>query len=146
MKMINKNRLNIGIYIFVVIVLVVIVILVTQFNFFENVESKEYVENVSLKIISPLWSVSYENISTKNTTVADLLFECANKYNFSIKKEFFQGYDSIFITSINNIENGEDDKYWQYYINGEYADEGCSSIVIDDNDIVEWRFEGSPWQ
>jgi len=144
-KMINKKKLNIGIYLSVVIVLVVIVILVSSTNLFENVESKEYIDNVSLKIISPSWSISYLNISTKNTTVADLLSECADKYNFTIEKEFFQGYDSFLFIAINNLENGDDDKYWQYYVNGKFADVGCSKFVLNDNDIIEWRFEDSPW-
>lgn len=96
-------------------------------------------------ITSPSWSIEYQNISTNNITVADFLFECASTNNFPVEKEFWKGYNSFFIEAINNIKNGEDDKYWQYYVNGVFAGIGCSSYLLDDNDIVEWRFEQSRW-
>lgn len=130
-------------------VLVVLVIIISNSDFFSNnagVENSiEYVDDVSMNIISPSWSIEYNNISTENVTVADFLLECAYKNNFSVEKDFWSGYDSFFIVAINNIHNGEDGMYWQYYINGNFGDVGCSNYLLDKNDVVEWRFELPRW-
>jgi hypothetical protein len=130
-------------------VLVVLVIIISNSDFFSNnagVENSiEYVDDVSMNIISPSWSIEYKNISTENVTVADFLLECAYKNNFTVEKDFWSGYDSFFIVAINNIHNGEDGKYWQYYINGNFSDVGCSNYLLDNNDVVEWRFELPRW-
>lgn len=111
----------------------------------EPEDTNKLVTNVSMKIISPDWQLSYLNVDTNNATVADLLFECADHYNFDVETEYWTGYNSFFIEAINGIKNGEDGRYWQYYVNGEYADAGCSRYVLNDNDVVEWRFESSAW-
>ncbi len=141
---------NIGIFIIVVIALIVMVFIISKSDFFSNVtggeESRDYIYDVSMNIISPGWSMEYKNISTDNVTVADFLLECASKNNFTVEKDFWSGYDSFFIVAINNIHNGEDGSYWQYYVNGNFADTGCSNYLLDENDVVEWRFERSRWQ
>jgi len=101
----------------------------------------ERVDNASMEIIAPGWNIAYRNITTINVTVASFLLEWAHRYNFSVQANYWQGYDSLFVKSINNIENGEDGNYWQYYVNGEYAQVGCSHYHLHDNDVVEWRFE-----
>jgi hypothetical protein len=85
------------------------------------------------------------HVSTKNVTVADFLFECANRYNFSVQKTYWQGYKSFLIKAIHGIENGEDNRYWQFYVNGRFADVGCSNYFLQDNDVVLWRFEPNGW-
>ena len=103
------------------------------------------VKNVSMKIITPDWKISYMNITTSNVTVADFLYECADHHDFSIKSEYWQGYKSLFIEAINDFENGEDGRYWQYYVNNDFAHAGCSNYYLKNNDTVEWRFELSKW-
>ena len=138
-----------GIFLVVVIVLVSLVLAISvtdRFSLFVEPKSiHKLVENVSMKIVSPNWNITYMNVNTNNATVADLLFECASHYNFEVGTEYWRGYDSYFIESINGIENGENDDYWQFYVNGKYADVGCSKYILHDNDVVEWRFESSSW-
>lgn len=149
MKNHQLNLLKLAVYLSIVIILTAIIFIVSHSNFSPGVygkkESKDYIENISLSIISSNWTFAYQNKSTSNVTVADFLFEYAKNNNFNIEKEFWEGYDSFFIVEINNIENGEEGKYWQYYINGEFADVGCSKYYLNDNDIVEWRFERPRW-
>jgi hypothetical protein len=104
-----------------------------------------YIENVSMKISSPQWSIEYLSRNTTNITVAGLLFECASRSHFSVQEAYWKGYHSFFITGIHGIENGNDGRYWQYYVNGQFADVGCSNYFLNDDDVVEWRFEPSPW-
>jgi hypothetical protein len=39
------------------------------------------------------------------------------------------------------MHNGENEMWWQYYVNGEYGDLGSDRKEIFDGDLVEWRFE-----
>lgn len=129
--------------------LVFIIGVVSQSNLFSVTigknDSDGVVENISMKLSAYDWDVEYLNIDTKNATVADFLFECAGHYNFSVKKEYWGGYDSFFIEAINGIENGKDAMYWQYYVNDKFADVGCSNYFLNDNDVVEWIFEPPRW-
>jgi hypothetical protein len=105
----------------------------------------EIVDNVSMNIVSTKWNINYANVTTTNVTVADFLLECGEHYGFSVKADYWESYDSLFIGAINDIENGEDGNYWQYYVNGEFANVGCSGYYLHDNDVVEWYFERPLW-
>lgn len=98
-----------------------------------------------MKIISPNWNIGYSVVMTENVTVADILFECADYYDFTVQKKYWKGYKSFLIEAINDIENGENNRHWQYYVDGIFADVGCSNYFLHDNDVVEWRFEQSNW-
>jgi hypothetical protein len=142
----NKNLKNIIIFISIVIILIIIIYYVSQINNSDVKNSDDIVENVSMKIITSSFYINYENISTINKTVADFLFECAENYNFSVKKQFWGGNDSFYIEAINGTKNGFENNYWQFYVNGKFADISCSDYILKNNDIVEWRFEKSPWE
>jgi len=138
-------------YVLLVLTLLFVVIFLSQSTFLSTSISKGkkdadgYVENVSITISSPQWSVEYLHRNTKNITVATFLFGCAAYFHFSVQKEYWNGYHSFFITGIHEINNGDDGRYWQYYVNGQFADVGCSNYFLSDNDVVEWRFEPSRW-
>ena len=143
---IKKNFIQ---YIAIIVVLLSLVIIVSSTNLFSIFTPQEKSENliydVSIIITSPEWNIKYTNVTTSNYTVADLLFECADVYNFSVKKSYFPGYNSYYIDEINGIVNGNDNRYWQYYVNNELADMGCSTYLLQDGDIVEWCFEVPDW-
>jgi hypothetical protein len=58
-----------------------------------------------------------------------------------------------FVTSVNGISTvddvpelaGTEARYWLYYVNGEMPMESAALHVIVDGDIVEFKFETSPW-
>jgi len=104
-------------------------------------DAVDCINEVSLEISAPTWHLVFCNITTMNVTVAGLLHECADRYPFSVQAEYWPSYGSEFVTSINDIQNGKDGGYWQYYVNGRYATTGCSLCHLHDNDVVEWRFE-----
>ena len=62
-----------------------------------------------------------------------------------VEIEIFCKYGSFFITSINGIQNGENNSYWQFYVNEEYVNKGRSQYYLKSNDLVEWKFQESPW-
>lgn len=81
------------------------------------------------------------HIETLNNTVYTLLMECAKVNNFSVGYAFWPGYDAVFINSINGTQNGNDEMWWQYYVNDVYGEIGCDKKELFDGDVVEWRFE-----
>jgi len=83
---------------------------------------------------------TYE-ITIKNNTVCDFLLEAAKKAELEVKSTYYGLYDSMFIDSIGNVENGQDNKYWIYYINGESGTIGSDKQKVENNDLIEWKFE-----
>ncbi|MCK5085652.1 DUF4430 domain-containing protein, partial [Candidatus Parcubacteria bacterium] len=104
------------------------------------IEDSEEKISVSLKIISNKDEKSYElNNILKESTVFDVLKNNAdikynNNYNFG-----------VFIESINGIKNGEEEKYWQYYINNVLGDVAADKKTLEDKNSIEWRFEEVPF-
>ncbi len=106
---------------------------------------KQCVHDVKVIVTTFNWSIEYTSKNTSNITVADLLFECLSFWNITADTTYWSGYDSFFIVGIGNYSNGNDNRYWQYYVNDRYADVGCSKYVLDDNTEVLWVFEKSKW-
>ncbi len=146
MGIINKKLLG---YLVIVFFVAIIIhgVSTNQLEFSTTlIESEDNIlHNITIIITSDTWSLRHTYSTTKNSTVYTLLNETATRYDFSIQKTFFPGYDSFFIESINNIKNGQDNKYWQYKVNDIYADKGCSSYQLSDNDIVIWNFQKSSY-
>lgn len=105
-----------------------------------------YACNVSMRIVTPCWSLEYRGVRTTNITVADFLDECAAALNVSVQKEYWKGYNSYFVSGIHGVVNGDEGRYWQYYVNGQFPTVGCSQYILQDNDTVEWRFEQPHWE
>ena len=86
-------------------------------------------------------TIKTNEIKTTNNTVYTLLMQTAKIEGYSIKTTYYAIYDSFLIESISNIENGQDNKYWIYYINGESGAISADKQIVKNNDIIEWRFE-----
>jgi hypothetical protein len=60
---------------------------------------------------------------------------------------------SGFVISINGVTTvddvpgleGTEARYWMYYVNGEMPMESAALKVLQDGDLVEFKFETSPW-
>jgi hypothetical protein len=141
------TRKDIFIYTIIALSICLLIIVVATTNPFdpEVNNDQEGLHNVQMTIITPNWTVSYTSTNTTNVTVSDLLLEWATASNITIETEFFSGYDSSLITGINGTVNGQNDSYWQFYVNGEYSTLGSNNYYLHENDQVEWRFEKSPW-
>ena len=147
----TTSKRSIVAYVLLILTLFLVVIFLSRSTFLSTSISKGkqdvdgYITNVSITITSPQWTIEYLHRNTTNITVATLLFECAAHFNFSVQREYWKGYHSFFITGIHGMNNGDDGRYWQYYVNGEFADVGCSNYFLSDNNVVAWRFETSRW-
>lgn len=108
----------------------------------QEVESPINEITVSLRIVKEeQWTIEYFEIETNNNTVFKLLLEIKEAYNLSLNYVHWQGYDAIFVSSINGTHNGENNMWWQYYVNDIYGEIASDKKEIYDGDVVEWRFE-----
>lgn len=55
---------------------------------------------------------------------------------------FYESYSGLgeFVTQIGDKKGGANGKYWQYWVNGSYAQVGASLYVVNPGDIIEWKF------
>ncbi|MBI1961147.1 MAG: DUF4430 domain-containing protein [Parcubacteria group bacterium] len=49
----------------------------------------------------------------------------------------------ILIERINSYENGADKKYWQYWVNNEYAEVAADAYAVRPGDVIMWKFTSS---
>lgn len=76
-------------------------------------------------------------------TAFDLLKEKTGELDLTLKTKT---YDiGIFIEAIGDKENGENGKYWLYYVNGEMPQVATDKKEIKAGDKVEFKFEKSPF-
>lgn len=84
-----------------------------------------------------------EKFEAINFVEGDSLFEFMKKTlperNIKIAYENYSGLGAL-IAEIGGRKNGENGKYWQYWVNGNYAQVGASSYLLHPGDIIEWKF------
>jgi hypothetical protein len=140
----DRKKTVIEAFVLIAVLAVVFVGLWALAEYIENEQKVEPIEQditVSLRISGDGWSVEYLNVDTKNNTVFKILLECKEKHNISVNYIQWQGFDAVFVNSINGTQNGDGDMWWQYYVNNIYGEIASDKKEIFDGDIVEWRFE-----
>ena len=75
----------------------------------------------------------------KGLTAFDLLKESGLTLE---TKEYDVG---LFVEAIGGKKNGEDEKYWMYYVNGEMPMVSADKKELKPGDKVEFKFEASPF-
>ena len=81
----------------------------------------------------------YNNTLTNSYTSAFDLLRLHAEVEYYCQK--FGQRNSFFVTSINGrAQNSAEGKYWQYWVNGQYAQVASNVYVCHDNDIIEWRY------
>ncbi len=85
---------------------------------------------------------TFNNVAlNKNATVFDLLQEATTENNMELKYKDFGGDLGVMVEEIGGAANDFDnDSWWQYWVNNEYAKVGASGQVLSDGDVVEWKF------
>jgi hypothetical protein len=86
---------------------------------------------------------TFETEFKEGMTAFDLLKEKTGEVDLTLK---FKTYDvGVFIEVIGDKENGEDGKYWLYYVNGEMSQVASDKQLLVPGDKVEFKFEKSPF-
>lgn len=50
----------------------------------------------------------------------------------------------VFVESIGNVANGQDNKYWQYWVNDILGEVAADKKFLKAGDKVEWKFDIAP--
>ena len=79
----------------------------------------------------------------KFPTVFSLLEKLAQRENFKIEFTIYKEM-GVLVESIDGVHNGTDNKYWQYWVNGELPMVAADKKEIKEGDKVEWKFASSP--
>jgi len=97
-------------------------------------------QNVLLRIYFPDKTVKYNVAFSDNSTIFSLLELIAQRENFKIESKIYKDM-GILVESINGFKNGADNKYWQYWVNGELPMIAADKNKIKEGDVIEWKFE-----
>ena len=86
----------------------------------------------------------YSNVLTvENSTVFNLLIEIQNIGDIIIKTNEEGGsYEIDTITfKDKKYEHGADGHWWLFYVNSNFAQASADKTYVNDNDIIEWKYE-----
>lgn len=98
---------------------------------------------VSFKIIAPAWTKEFNIDALSGSTVYEAMLLLHAKGLLPIVFKQFAGLGA-FVQSINGLENSaKNNQFWIYYINGKAATLGISSIKLNPNDYITWKYEES---
>jgi len=105
-------------------------------------ESQELAVNYSLQF-SETELIEFQNIKLEGSqTVLDILNKLTSENEISLEVQEYEGLGSL-VTKIGEQANGQDNKYWQYYVNGEQVQVGAAQYQLKSGDNVEWKFKES---
>jgi len=142
-----------------IIVIIVAAVVIGIWFFLDTPEKSYYFKNESLqKVIEERTkeevfmvidtgegnSSDYKTEFEEGMTVFDLLKKGTSELNLSLKAEAYEDM-GIFIEAIGEKENGQDRKYWMYYINDQMPLVAADKYEIKPGDEVEFKFEKSPF-
>jgi len=103
----------------------------------KKAETVNYIINFGQQKL--VWS---KNISGVKITALELLTEMTAEKKVNLKTKDYAGLGKM-IVKIGDLTNGQDNKYWQYWVNGKLANIGADSYQVEANDTIEWKFESS---
>ncbi len=84
---------------------------------------------------------NYDSIKLgKEKTVFDLLKKVTEENNLEFSYKEYPDMGAL-IESIDNIKNDfKINKWWQYWVNGQYATQASDKYELKNGDLVEWKF------
>lgn len=73
-------------------------------------------------------------------SVLEVLKSLSELNDFSVKTEDY-GSLGILVAGIGDKENGQSEKYWQYFVNGQQPMVGAGKYLLNGGETVEWKFQ-----
>jgi len=100
-------------------------------------------EIVPDNLIATSFSVGKKSFKEKlkeGSTAYDLMQKLKEDGLISFTSDYYEGV-GYFVTSLDGTRNdGQQGKYWTYYVNEKEATVGASLYVLKDGDSVTWRY------
>ncbi|UCD13908.1 MAG: DUF4430 domain-containing protein [Thermoplasmatales archaeon] len=100
--------------------------------------------SVKIMVLGDGWTLEDNLIAYDGDTVFSILDRSLSRNSITFKYTYYEQFDSMLIDSIGEDLNGEDGKYWQYYVNNDIPMIGCDKYTVSNGDYIEWRFETIP--
>jgi len=141
------------IHIFIVIGIIIVVsgLAIFSYEISRLIPEKEvgiFQENIKKEIVLVIddgreFPKTFETELNEKATVFDLLKEGIEKLDLTLRTKTYN--IGIMVEAIGNTENGQDGKYWLFYVNGELASVSVDKKEIKAGDKIEFKFEKSPF-
>lgn len=74
-----------------------------------------------------------------NITMFEILEQITAENNLIFDSESYEGL-GILVTQIGEKRNGEDGKYWQYWVNNRFAAVSADTYNLHGGDVILWKF------
>lgn len=137
-----KNLIYVIVPLFILVV-ASITLVSTGVITFERIEKNTENITVTLNVDTGEDIFKYQ-IQTDNSTAFGVLEKARERTDLTFQADYNEKYQSHIINSINGVES-TDTAYWIFYLNGEMASVGVDQQYIQDGDIINFKFEESPW-
>lgn len=106
----------------------------------EITQSEEIIVNIVIESFS---QAGIEMKIEADMTILDVL-QMINQENpsLNLQTKTYEGL-GVLVEGMGEKVNGQDNKYWQYYVNGQMPMVGADEYILENNDKVEWVFAES---
>ena len=124
----------------VILVLFVGAVLLISGQIGQTDRTLENVLGTDISVTLKTEETSYEVTIPQGSSVYDIM-EAAQEQGFSFEGREFSGI-GFFVDEVEGKrQNPKDRMYWIYYVNGKKAQVGVSLYIIEDNDVITFRYE-----
>jgi len=89
-------------------------------------------------------SRQYQFEVAQGVTTLELLNRASLKDNILLVTEDF-GDSGIIVDGIGQFQNGDDDKYWIFYVNDQMASTAVDKTFVSPDDVIKFKWEVSPF-
>ncbi len=97
--------------------------------------------SVTIIIQGDTWRVTDNIVSVHGDTAYTLLEACCKRNNIQVKSTYYAEFDSKLVDGIHTCTNGDENRYWQYYVNDEIPMVGADAYEVHNGDKLLWSFE-----
>src|SRR3989338_1410997 len=113
-----------------------------------SLKSQEAASQASIMIDTGKDILGFSNVKIEpQDTVWSVLKRLSESQAEKLKIESQDyGEMGVLITAVNGVKGGEDDKYWQYWVNNEYAQVAADKQSVNARDVIMWKFTGSKFK
>lgn len=87
-------------------------------------------------------TVEYPIVTNNTKNLFTISQEIAKQQTWDIQYKDY-GEMGYLVTKINNTENGQGSKYWQYYVNGEQPQISANKYIPKAGEKIEWSYAES---